>query len=781
MKRLFVFALSALLFANATLAEKITVDEAKAVASRFFSGNTSVRKASGSGQTLSLAGSSTGYYIFNRGTSSGYVIVASDDKAADKVLGYADEGSVNMASMPENMAWWLAQYDRQTASASRSEASQSVKAVAKYKNIAPLITAKWDQNSPYNDQCPVQHDTVCPSGCVATAMAQIMYFHKWPEKGTGNHAYNWNGQILSADFENTTYNWNDMTDRYDSKSTEASKKAVATLMHDVGISVDMIYAAQLSGAFSTAVAPSLVNYFGYDKNIKMLDRSYYGLTEWNDVVYRELAAARPVYYSGYTETTPVAGHAFVCDGYRDGYFHINWGWGGLSNGYFLLSVLDPDQQGIGGSTSGYGVGQAIIVNIQKPGETTVVEPYYLNKNDFSVSKASAELSETVTFKGLFFNAGMYASTVTLGLMTISASGDTVYVAGNSGSYQPGSGTGVISVNLGQFPKAEGVYSVYPACQDPNTKAWYKIRTSSDHKGGLIATVSGSTVTFAKPEDGKCYLDVSDLAATTPLYAGKHFTATVNIGNTGAEYNGKIYLYVMDVDASTYQTCTGVTIDLDDGMTQKLSITGTAPSKPGNYELLLANWNFYSISERIPVTVRETPSGAAELKLTNQLRISNSKAVSADNISISATVRGTSGCYDGGLTLAFFRNGEQETSEMMTKKVVIGSGDEETFVYEGELASAEVGDQYIACLYYVSNGSWAVLPAIGANYNRLSFTIGSLTGINSVNSSSASGETQVYTLSGTLVGTYKTSAPDLNSLPKGLYVVKRGSEVKKVRN
>ena len=780
MKRVFVFALSALLFANAALAEKITENEAKAVASKFFNSSSAVRKASGNGQTLSLAGASTGYYIFNRGTSAGYVIVAADDRAADMVLGYADEGTVDMSAMPENMAWWLAEYDRQMASVTQSKAAAIKPAAAKLKSIAPIVTAKWDQSTPYNDLCPVQHDTVCPSGCVATAMSQIMYYHKWPEKGVGSHAYNWNGEVLSADFGNTTYNWNAMTDKYDNNSTDSAKSAVATLMHDVGISVNMYYAAKASGTFSTYVDQALLKYFNYDKNIKYLDRSYYGLTEWMDIIYRELAASRPVYYAGVSEDNKNA-HAFVCDGYRDGYFHINWGWGGINNGYFLLSVLAPEQQGIGGSTSGYGFSQEAVVNIQKPQENTVVEPYYLNKTDFSTSKSQAALSETLTFKGLFYNAGFYASTVNWGLMVVSAADDTTYVAGNSGSYQSGSGTGMMKISLEQFPKTEGVYSVYPAYQDSNTKTWYKINTISSANGSLAATVSGSNVTFAKPEEGTCQLTVSDFAASSTLYTGKRFTATVNLGDTGAEYFGKVYLYVMNVDASTYVSVYGTTIDIDDGMTQKYSLTGIAPDKAGSYELLLTDWQSNPISERIPVTVVEAPSGKVGLKLVNQLRIANPTAVSADNVSVSAVIRGTSGLFDNNIALGFFRNGNDESSDMITQKAIIGSGDEVTLTFEGELPSAEVGDKYQAAIYYLDNNAWTRMPAIGTNYNRLSFTIGSLTGINSVSSASASGTTHVYTLSGTLVGTYKATNPDLKSLPKGLYVVKRGAEVKKVRN
>lgn len=782
MKKTVVFALSALFTANVALAERITVDKAKALASQFFNGNPAVRKASGSGQALSLAGASTGYYIFNRGTSAGYVIVAADDNAAAQVLGYADEGTVDMTAMPENMAWWLAEYDRQVSYAGQRAASKSVTAAAKYANIAPMLTSKWNQNSPYNALCPVQRDTICPTGCVATAVAQLMYYHKWPEKGVGSNAYNWNGKVLSADFSQSTYDWSAMTDKYDGNSSEASKSAVALLMHDVGIAVNMEYAAKSSGAAQSLVAPALAGYFSYDKNVKYVQRKYYGVTEWNDLVYSELAASRPVYYTGYTENN-ASGHAFTCDGYRDGYFHINWGWGGVSNGYFLLTALDPNQQGIGGSSSGYSYTQDIVMNIQKPQENSVIEPLYQNNGNFYAANEQVQTTETATFGGRIFNAGIYASTVNFGLMVISASDDTTYIAGGGGSYKSGSGTGTFKVSMAQFPTAEGTYTVYPACQDANTKAWYKIQTLTDYCGRLLAEVSGSTVTFNMAMDEDSKLTVTDFAPSSSLYAGKKFTATATVSNAGGEYYDKAYVVFMNVGTSTYAASSNATlIGLPKGMSQTLSFSGTVPSKAGDYELLLVDKDFNSVSERVPVKVSEAPTGAVSMKLTNQLRIAKPTEVTAENISVSATIRGISGFYGNSVALGFFRNGEKESSDMISRQIILGEGDNVTVEFKGELSNAEVGDKYIAALYYINaSNQWTFMPALGNGYNNLSFTIGHLTGIDNAATTTATGETLVYTLSGTLVGAYKTAAPDLKDLPKGLYVVKRGSEVKKVRN
>lgn len=781
MKRLAVFALAALLTASASLAGTITVDEAKAVASQFLNTASAVRKASGGVQQLTLAGSSTGYYAFNRGASAGYVIVAADDRAAAQVLGYADEGTLDMAALPENMAWWLAEYDRQTACMAQSAETASRAAAVKYADIAPLVTAQWNQSSPYNDLCPDKSGKKCPSGCVATAMAQIMYYHKWPLNGTGSNAYTWNGETLSADFSASTYAWDSMTDTYGSQSSDASKAAVAQLMYDAGISVNMAYDNNGSGAASNLIPTAMAGYFSYDKNIKYLQRSYYSVAEWNEIVYRELAASRPVYYSGVTDDNSV-GHAFVCDGYRDGYFHINWGWGGLSNGYFLLSALDPGQQGVGGSTSGYNSSQDIVINIRKARENTTVEPLYYNNSDFSASQTTFSFSETASFKGRIFNGGVYESKVNLGIMAVGASADTTYIAGGSGTYRPNSGTGILKVGMSQFPKAEGEYTVWPAYQDPGTGVWYKMHTKSGCKGSLAATVSGDNVTFSTIYDQESELTSTDFAATSQLYAGKGFTATALVGSEGADYTGKVYVLFTSVGGTDWVSTTGgKKITIGEGTEQTVTVTGTAPSDAGSYDIQLLDKSFNAISGRVTVTVREVPSGTLALTLANQLRIAKPKAVVADNISISATIRCTSGFFNNSVAIGFFKSGGNTSSDMIAKNVIAGEGDEVTVVFEGTLTSAEVGDTYVAALYYMDNNEWKIMPAIGSGYNYLTFTVGHLTGIDDATTTSATAETLVYTLSGTLVARFNTASPDLKSLPKGLYVVKRGAETRKVRN
>ena len=288
------------------------------------------------------------YYVFNVGNNGGYVIAAGDD-CVPAILGYADEGCVNIDNIPCNMQSWLDEYARQIQlmqekglSASRVPGKSPLMPA-----ISPLLTSQWNQTYPYNMYCP--RDTNgrrCLTGCVATAMAQVLYYHR-------------NRSVSQTTREMTSYvtergvsvdavpagsmiDWENMVDSYKANipTTDEQKAAVANLMKYCGTAVQMDYTSSSSGAFSPCAAHAMVAYFNYSSKTKYLDRGDSGMSddEWENLVYDELSNSRPVFYSGWAENN--TGHAFVCDGYDgEGYFHINWGWGG-SQGYYLLTVID---------------------------------------------------------------------------------------------------------------------------------------------------------------------------------------------------------------------------------------------------------------------------------------------------------------------------------------------------------------------------------------------------------------------------------------------------------
>lgn len=211
------------------------------------------------------------------------------------------------------------------------------------KNVGPLLTTTWDQTAPYNDNLKKDNNgNPFLTGCVVTAMAQIMRYYKYPARGTGSHSYSSNGETLTADFSSVGYQWDKMRDSYPKGAYSVEEgQAVAELMRQLGVAVEMDYKPGLSSSYTSKAEYALVNYFNYNANLNRYTRNFYSEKEWMDLVYAELAAGRPIYYSG-ADSKWENGHAFVIDGYReDGLVNVNWGWSGWQNGYFDIGVLTP--------------------------------------------------------------------------------------------------------------------------------------------------------------------------------------------------------------------------------------------------------------------------------------------------------------------------------------------------------------------------------------------------------------------------------------------------------
>lgn len=311
--------------------------------------------------TLSTATGEPGVYAFNRIDGNGYIIVSADDMATP-LLGYCDSGSFDAAAMPEGLRWYLEEYARQIewarANATASETSGADALLRRSRegreSVEPLVSARWDQGEPYYSACPVANGEQTYTGCVATAMAQVMHTYRYPERGEGSISYtclNLNKK-LSLDFSKQAFDWDNMLDVYKpGEYSEEQGDAVAYLMKAAGYAVKMNYSSTGSGALSLIIGEALVKYFNYAPAITYDMRSFHSAAEWEQMIYDNLKKGMPVIYGG--SSALGGGHSFVCDGYsEDGYFHFNWGWSGLSNGYFLLDALNPSSLGAGGGTGG---------------------------------------------------------------------------------------------------------------------------------------------------------------------------------------------------------------------------------------------------------------------------------------------------------------------------------------------------------------------------------------------------------------------------------------------
>ena len=308
-------------------------------------------------------------YVFGKEDSNGYVVMSADD-AAYPVLGYSDEGVFNPDNIPPELKFWLEEYSRQieymrTKNYRANESSSTP--FADLEPVTPLLKSKWNQGAPYNTYCYTIEangtQTKSVTGCVATSMAQVMYYYKYPEIGHGSISYkHGDSGTYSMDFSAQSFDWNEMLPTYYPDSyTQLQGDAVAYLMKACGYSVKMDYSKGEAGANGAEIAGALINYFGYNTDIEVETRAFFTYDDWALMIYNNLKDVGPVVYNG---SALDGGHSFVCDGYDgNGYFHFNWGWGGMSDGYYLLDALNPDEFGIGGAAGGYNLGQQVILNI----------------------------------------------------------------------------------------------------------------------------------------------------------------------------------------------------------------------------------------------------------------------------------------------------------------------------------------------------------------------------------------------------------------------------------
>ena len=320
-------------------AQQVTKEQALEKASAFFSKaktEANYRKTPRKAPQLQLAIDSKELYLFNDLANNGYVIISGDERTPE-VLAYSDNGHFDTGNVPCNMQAVLDGYKEQISYLrTHPDYKMPVPKRTEETKVAPLLgETAWGQDWPYNEMCPTIDGQHCVTGCVATATAQIMYYHKWPERGKGSNSYEWNGQTLSIDFSQSVYRWDLMTPTYDSNSSQESCEAVALLMRDVGYACTMGYG--IVGGSAGVLRPSFCDYFDYDASIKHLSRDVCDVDTWNSIIINDLKNGLPVYYEGCNSPDSDNGHAMVIDGYDgDGYFHFNFGWDGLSNGYYTL-------------------------------------------------------------------------------------------------------------------------------------------------------------------------------------------------------------------------------------------------------------------------------------------------------------------------------------------------------------------------------------------------------------------------------------------------------------
>lgn len=560
------------------------------------------------------------FYVFNYGDGNGYAIISADD-ACIPVLGYVDNGDFNIADIPQNMKVWLEGYAREIAYASATGSNNPSSAPLPSSGrhtVEPLIKTIWDQGSPYNQLCPKIKTVTAPTGCTATAMAQIMNYHQWPQGyGSGSWSFSRNGISAEFDFSQTIFDWANMPASVTRLSSTEEKDAVATLMYACGVATDMFYSSSESGAYMFYVPEALIHYFGYDGMARYVIRDHYSFSEWEQMLYDELSEGRPVQYEGYSSE---GGHSFVVDGYLgNNFFHINWGWGGMSDGYFALTALNPEDQGTGSYEGGYNSMQAAVIGIQPPAQSEVEAFVSL----YATGPISLENGQAVKITSWLTHNSMLEHNVSFGIKAVPEDDtDNARIIKSSlpdmtmGGYVRGKAQLEYGENQDlrnfsiPFPTDElksmdaGLYRIYPV-YTTSSMNWEEIPVENG-PSYITVELDGSgnltTVDPVHPVDDLTLLSVT----SQELFvwsdgAGCSGLEMMISNNSENDFDGKLSFAFTNPDNGQTVASGDVRALIPFRRALQVSISNNFPTESGNYLFTLYNGKT-PVSDNIPVSV-----------------------------------------------------------------------------------------------------------------------------------------------------------------------------------
>lgn len=610
MKKKYCGILFILIFSTISLfAKKVELEDAFLVAKSHINGKN--RLKSTQSYDLKLAYTAKGnpalrssdnqdepiyYYVFNINENDGYVIISGNDIAVP-ILGYSFEGSYNHNNLPPGLIYWMGCLQNEIDNAIKENIKQNdetkkqwesylqkTPATTRSTNSVTLMQTRWNQGGPYNNLCPKIGNAATQTGCVATAMAQIMYYHKCPATtGTGQStSYTTSTsriQIPSVNFGATTYLWDDMELNYYSSEYPDKNNAVATLMYHCGVSVEMDYGISASAANTLKIINALPTYFGYDKSIHIKYREYYTDQDWNTILKNEIDEGRPILYSGSGLQTS---HIFVCDGYdNEGRFHFNWGWGGLYNDYFATNALYP-----GGSS--YNYSQSIIVNIMPENGGTKKTDIKLYGNYFAFqptgeTSITVGKGEEITINIPFYNIGAANFTGKFGFAIVNQNDDILSVISeyNAVLYSSlrtlDSKSGMIPVDL-----TPGNYYIRAIAKDNSETDWNIVY-------GPINSIDKLSVMVDNSSPITHHVNLLDYSFSIPkaiVEQTEEFVVTANFKNNGyKEFNGKLGVALVDENNNILEII-GV-------FNENITLSARSTYYPGSKD------RYCSVSENIP--------------------------------------------------------------------------------------------------------------------------------------------------------------------------------------
>ena len=705
-------------------ARQVTESQARDIAAHFFNVDMPARPAAM--KANGKRGNAAPFYVFNNPEQPGWVIVAGDDRARP-ILAYGDEDYFDESEVPECVQDWLNGYVEQIealdncSNVVEPESNMgSVIGGAPKSKIVPLLGAtKWAQGLPFNQQCPSFTESsetkYCPAGCVAIAMAQIMYYHKSSYGSISIPAYTSYSKKDNLTFErpalpSTTFNWAIMNPWYDdASSSSASAQEVQKLVKYCGQAVKMNYGKKTSSA--TSQRNAFTYYFGYDRLSQQIAREDVSAAQWENLIYTELAQGRPVYMSARKLS---GGHAFVCDGYDGaGLYHINWGWRGGKNGFFALNALSDGNSGGTGAASGeegYTIGMQIIIGLE-PSKSSQTNPdnntvsiYYdredgvaaiTTPNGTSYSRSGTTSSFTnVALVANYWNNSSQTYTYDLGWALYDSNGirKSTHTVLSNKSLQGGYYTyPTSSIALGSGISS-GTYYLKPICRISGTSEWHDARGSGCNY--VKATITSTNLTLQVYDD----LNVQNLKINSATFGsvkkvGSPLEINLGVSNQGqTDYN---YIYMWANGTLTSATTTDVAIGGSGTVTMYYT-----PSQAGSN-------SFKFTADREGTKVLYTTSTSINAASAASFSATNTASVSHNTITVKSVLKNTgSTTYNDYILARMWKHRPNSgntgySDNSIAKTLYLNSGGSSTMNFE--FTGLEYGTAYHFSIYYYSNG------------------------------------------------------------------------------
>ena len=764
------------------LAVSAPVDEQKArkLASDFLRSKMPATRSVSANLTRAVTGVVDGpeaaVYVFN--TDNAFVIISGDDNTMP-VLGYSDNGKFDVNNAPDGLKELIRFYQQEVKSFNAGTRGETI---VIHDPVAPLIKTTWDQSAPYNLDCPIDTITNKQSvtGCVATAMAQVMYYYQYPD----------------------SFAWNDMKLSYSKDDTSSAAYAVAKLMADVGASVFMNYSSSGSSAASSFVSEALRYSFGYSGTTEYTNRENYTSKEWDELIYNELKLGRPVLYAAQaiSPSQGESGHAFVVDGYDDqGFYHVNWGWGGGSDGFFMLSVLNPYYQSTGGNagSSGYSISPLAIVGI-KPAETPMAKTARLCQRVLYIDNDKGKYTRTSTsmsFPAFDVKALVYNMVLPEETRTYDVSFD-FYQDGEFLKSISQVNTGEVKHNYGGLVGVPG-FTIGAGC--PDGKYQIRLRAKESNKAGVDWTtclggfdcwidleVNGLTMTTnchgAKTDEAPYKFDVKKVTIGDTKQQAKVMKIKVDLTSKNNTSNAPIFLWGTTSENPNEPSVliTGVGTNLDPNETGVVELEYT-PQRSGEFTFYLSG-GYQELKDTLyTFKVDVAEMSMVDVVMNYTMSVDNAEqlsdgsfTVAADRLkgSITITNNGTE-TYDDALYIILLKSSGNNkidsyySVDQIVNSVSVPVGD--SVVLPFEFANLLKEQYYAVLVSGIEKGEHKYLK--GFAYSDIFYVVGD-TGIDAIMLDAPDAE--VFDIRGVRLG----KASELKSLPKGVYIINKKKVINK---